>query len=190
LSHRDGRAALARQFDVLAHDEATGTPTRGEPHERTLGFVLHDVARLMRKRFEQRARAENLPLTRSQWQVLSRLALTEGINQTSLAQLLEIEPITLVRLLDRLEASGLIERRADPQDRRAYVLFLTPAAHPMLTRIRTLSAKVRADAMDGIAEADREQLINTLLKIKANVSKRVCAESAKIAVAPPERADG
>src|SRR5499433_2561733 len=105
---------------------------------RTLGFVLHDVARLLRKRFEQRARAANLGLTRAQWQVLAYLARQEGINQATLAQLLEIEPITLTRLLDRLEAAELVERRPDPGDRRARVLYLTPSAEPLLARIYKL----------------------------------------------------
>src|SRR5215831_20035136 len=76
---------------------------------RTLGFVLNDVARLMRKRFEQRARAASLGLTRAQAAVLAHLARQEGINQAALAQLLELEPITLARLLDRLQAAVLIE---------------------------------------------------------------------------------
>ena len=77
---------------------------------RTLGFVLNDVARLMRKRFEQRARAAALGLTRAQAAVLANLARQEGINQAALAQTLELEPITLARLLDRLQAVALIER--------------------------------------------------------------------------------
>src|SRR5947207_15571905 len=120
------------------------------PHnapDRTLGLVLHDVARFLRKRFEQRAREADLPLTRAQWSVLAHLARQEGINQAALAQILEIEPITLVRLLDRLQAAGLVERRPDPNDRRARVLFLTAAAHPLLDRIWTLAAEVRQDAM-------------------------------------------
>src|SRR5260221_13840095 len=103
--------------------------------ERALGLVLHDVARVLRKRFEQRARAAALPLTRSQWSVLAHLSRQEGINQAALAQILEIEPITLVRLLDRLQAAGLVERRPDPTDRRARVLVLTPAPPPPLQRI-------------------------------------------------------
>lgn len=158
-----------------------------ETPDRTLGLVLHDVARLMRKRFEQRARAEALPLTRAQWSVLAKLALNEGINQAALAQLLEIEPITLVRLLDRLQVAGLVERRPDPQDRRARALFLTAAAHPMLDRIWALAAKVRAEAMDGLSDAAREQLITTLLTVKSNLSSRLGGDDAAPA---PEQAHG
>jgi MarR family transcriptional regulator, transcriptional regulator for hemolysin len=145
--------------------------------DRTLGFVLHDVARLLRKRFEQRARVAKLGLTRSQWQLLAYLARQEGINQTALAQLLEIEPITLTRQLDRLESSGLVERRPVPGDRRARVLFLTPAAQPLLARIRELGAQVREEAMAGLSPDARDQLMTALLAVKANLSDRTAADS-------------
>jgi len=102
----------------------------------TLGFVLHDVARLMRKRFEQWARAAGL--TRSQWQVLAKLSTHEGIHQKGLADLLEIESVKLVRLLDKMQERGLIERRNHPTDRRFSLLFLTPDAHPLLQFMRTI----------------------------------------------------
>ena len=137
--------------------------------DRTLGLVLHDVARLLRKRFELRARAADLPLTRAQWSVLAHLSRQEGLNQSALAQIMEIEPITLVRLLDRLQAAGLVERRPDPADRRIRALYLTPAAHPLLERIWTLAAVVREEAMAGLSEAEREQLMGTLLRLKGNL---------------------
>ena len=136
---------------------------------RTLGFVLNDVARLMRKRFEQRARAAALGLTRAQAAVLAHLARQEGINQAALAQLLELEPITLARLLDRLQAAGLIERRSDPKDRRAHLLYLTESAYPLLDRIFALAAEVREDALAGVAEADRGRLLDLLIEMKANL---------------------
>lgn len=139
--------------------------------ERALGLVLHDVARFLRKRFEQRAREAALPLTRAQWSVLAHLARNEGINQAALAQILEIEPITLVRLLDRLQAAGLVERRPAPSDRRARVLYLTPAARPLLDRIWALAGVVREEAMAGLAEDERERLFRMLLKIKANLTE-------------------
>ena len=141
--------------------------------EPTLGFLLPDVSRLMRKRFEQVARAKRLGLTRSQAAVLARLAQQEGINQVRLAQLLELEPITLVRLLDRLQAAGLIERRADPQDRRVRVLYLTPRARPLLARVHVLAEEVRAEAMAGLAPTERETLIETLATMKANMIERL-----------------
>ena len=146
---------------------------------RTLGFLLHDVARLLRKRFEQKARG--LGLTRAQWQVLAHLALQEGIHQGALAEILEIEPITLVRILDRLQAAGLVERRAHPKDRRYWQLYLTPKAHPILVEIRALGAETREEALAGIPDEDRERLLHTLLAMKANlVRSSAGAEEAQV----------
>lgn len=139
--------------------------------EPTLGFLIHDVARLLRKRLEQRARAAGIGLTRAQWQVLAYLARSEGLNQAALAQLLEIEPITLVRLIDRLEAMGFVERRSDPRDRRQRNLFLTEKARPELARIRALGAEVREEALTGIDRAERERLMATLSVIKTNLQR-------------------
>jgi MarR family transcriptional regulator, transcriptional regulator for hemolysin len=136
---------------------------------RTLGFVLSDVARLLRKRFELRARATTLGLTRAQSSVLAYLARQEGINQAALAQILDLEPITLARLLDRLQAAGLIERRADPKDRRAHLLYLTEAAYPLLDRIFALAAEVREEALAGIPEPDRSRLLDMLIAMKSNL---------------------
>src|SRR5258705_1823001 len=100
----------------------------------TLGFRLHDVARLLRKRFEQNARGSRL--TRSQWQVLAYLAQNEGINQSGLADLLEIEPITLGRIVDKLQTLALIERHPHPSDRRGMGPPLNPAPRSKADRIR------------------------------------------------------
>src|SRR5258708_34433503 len=97
-----------------------------ESNAPTLGFLLHDVARLLRKRFERNARGSGL--TRSQWHVLTYLAQNEGINQSRLAELLDVEPITLCRIVDKLQSFGLIERQPHPSDRRASVLRLPPTA--------------------------------------------------------------
>ena len=146
--------------------------------DRNLGWLLHDVARLLRKRFEQEARASSLGLTRAQAAVIAHLARQEGSNQASLAQILEIEPITLVRLLDRLEELGLVERRPDPKDRRARLLRLTSEAHAMLARIRTLGAAVRDDACAGISADRREAMIDTLMEMKANLCAGTIGEAA------------
>jgi DNA-binding MarR family transcriptional regulator len=152
---------------------------------RTLGFVLNDVARLMRKRFEQRARAAALGLTRAQAAVLAYLARQEGINQAALAQLLELEPITLARLLDRLQAAGLVERRPDPKDRRAHLLYLTAAAYPLLDRIFALAAEVREDALAGVAEAERGRLLDLLIEMKANLVAVAATVESETASADP-----
>jgi len=133
----------------------------------TLGFILHDVARLLRKRFEQHARG--LGLTRSQFHVLAFLALNEGIHQGGLADLLDIEPITLVRILDKLEARGLIERRQHPTDRRVWQLFLAPEAHPLLTKMRDFGDLTRGEALAGIPDQEREHLLEMLTTMKKNL---------------------
>ena len=135
---------------------------------RSLGFLLGDVSRLIRMRFD--ARAEELGLTRAQWRVLAQLRRREGINQSALAELLEIEPITLVRHIDRLVAKGLVERRPDPNDRRAWKLYLKEEVQPVLDRLRQLSEQTRNDALAGIPAEQREQLIDNLLAMKANLT--------------------
>src|SRR5438876_10666331 len=102
---------------------------------REFAFLVNDVARLMRTYADQRAR--QFGMTRAQWAVLARLEHHEGLKQSELAEMLDLQPITLTRLVDRLCASGLIERRADPNDRRAKQLYLTAAARPLIDRIAT-----------------------------------------------------
>jgi MarR family transcriptional regulator for hemolysin len=155
---------------------------------RTLGFVVNDVARLMRKRFEQRARVAALGLTRAQAAVLANLARQEGINQVSLAQILELEPITLARLLDRLQAAALIERRPDPKDRRAHLLYLTESAYPLLDRIFALAAEVRDDALAGIPESHRTLLLDMLIEMKANLIEQATEAEDTNASTPAGRA--
>src|SRR5919202_6226465 len=142
--------------------------------EPTLGFLVHDVARLLRKRLEQRARAAGIGLTRAQWQTLAYLARSEGMNQVTLAQMLDIEPITLVRLIDRLEGLGLVERRPDPRDRRQRNLFLTRKAWPELARIKALGAEVREEALAGVGAAECERLMDSLARVKGNLQATLC----------------
>lgn len=141
--------------------------------DRDLGFLVHDVARLMRKRFEQNAR--DLGLTRSQGQVLVYLAYNEGIHQGALAEKLDIEPITLTRILDRLEEAGLIERLLYRKDRRVRLLRLTAAAHPLIDEIVTIGALTRSEAMEGVTDEDRDRLLGILSRIKANLTGKSVA---------------
>lgn len=138
--------------------------------QKSFGFLLYDAARLMRRDFERRAK--QLGLTRAQYSVLAHLARNEGTNQAAAADVLEIEPITLVRLLDRLEAAGWVERRQDPNDRRARLLYLTDKAHPILDQMFALSLETRDLALTGIAEPDRDTIIEMLITIRQNLSSR------------------
>src|SRR5579859_4926441 len=110
-------------------------------------IVLHDVARLLRTRFDQKARAYGM--TRAQWIILARLERQPGISQNEMASICEVEPITVGRLVDRLERHGLVERRSDPSDRRIRRLHLLPAAGPILEAIArerdAMSARLTAD---------------------------------------------
>jgi MarR family transcriptional regulator for hemolysin len=133
----------------------------------SVGFVLHDVARLMRKRFEQRSR--HTGLTRSQWHVLAILSKNEGIHQKGLADLLEIESITLVRLLDKMQERELIERRPHPTDRRVTLLFLTPDAVPLLDVMRGLGEQTRGEAMADFSPQEQQQLLDLLSRMREHL---------------------
>src|SRR5215472_11186940 len=154
--------------------------------ERMLGFVIHDVSRLLRRRYEQYMRADGLGLTRTQCAVLAHLARREGVNQATLAQSLDVEPITLVRLLDRLQEGGFIQRKPDPQDRRAYVLELTAKARPILDRVYGIAAKVYEEAQAGMSKPETEQLLSLLHRTKANLARRT-SEDAQPAAGPVRR---
>ena len=138
--------------------------------EQGFGFLLHDIARLLRKRFDQRARM--LGLSRAQWQVLAHLHRHEGINQRGLAEILEIESVTLGRLVDRLEAAGWVERRADLRDRRAHRLHTTEKVAPVIERMWSLGEVTREEALTGLADPERLQLVEALMKIRGNLSER------------------
>ncbi|MDR6901948.1 MarR family winged helix-turn-helix transcriptional regulator [Rhizobium sp. WW22] len=133
----------------------------------TLGFLLHDVARLLRKRFEQRAK--DLGLTRSQWQTLAYLANNEGIHQAGLAEMLEIEPITLVRILDKLSERGLVERRQHPNDRRSWLLYMRDEARPLMDTMRGMGDLTRREALEGASQEDQERLYELLILMKSNL---------------------
>jgi DNA-binding MarR family transcriptional regulator len=140
--------------------------------DRSFGFLVHDVARLFGRRFNQRALLF-LGLTRAQCKVLGYLARNEGINQAGLADLLEIKPMTLVRQIDRMEGDGWIERRRDPGDRRARRLVLTEKARPILARIFDLSNEVRNEAFAGLSEVEGRHLITLLGRVHGNLSHRI-----------------
>lgn len=138
--------------------------------EDTAGSLIADVARLMRRAFDERARA--IGVTRQQWQTLSALARNEGINQGGLAYLLEVEPITLCRMVDRLQDSDFVERRPDPSDRRAWQLFLTERGSALLAELRPLAHGLFEEAMLGLDGPQQAGLIEALGIMRANLSRR------------------
>lgn len=133
----------------------------------SFGCLLHDTARLLRRDFNRRAQA--LGLTQTQWQTLAVLSHNEGINQATLADLLEVQPITMARLIDRLESSGWLERRAHPTDRRSLTLYLTDKAEPILAQMWELAQQTRAIALQGVSEAEHAQIMKTLEQVKKNL---------------------
>lgn len=134
----------------------------------TLGFLVADVARLMRRAFQ--ARLDDSLLSFAQARALVYLARAEGQRQVDLAEQLEIQPITLARLLDQLAEAGLVERRPDPADRRAYRLYLTPAAGPRLAQIRRIGAAVRAEALGGLSAHEASQAVDALRRVRDRLS--------------------
>jgi MarR family transcriptional regulator for hemolysin len=138
---------------------------------RELAFALHDVARLLRTYSDQRARELNT--TRAQWAVLSRLQRCEGTKQSELAEALDIAPITLGRLIDKLASAGLVERRDDPGDRRAHRLYLTDKAAPALSALGALAEDVMGRALSGLDQDSIRKMLDGLAVIKANLKNEL-----------------
>ena len=159
-----------------------------EDLSRNFGFLLSDVARLMRTAYDRRIRS--LGLTRAQWWVLTHLFRGDGISQTELAEILEIEKPTLGRLLDRLQAKGWVRREHDARDRRMWRVYLTEEVAPALRTMRALAAGLRRDALAGLSAAERERFVDTLLAIKGNLLRNSAngAAEARPAAAPRRRA--
>jgi MarR family transcriptional regulator, transcriptional regulator for hemolysin len=141
------------------------------PNNREFAFAINDVARLLRT-FADHA-AGRYGMTRAKWAVLARLDRFEGLKQTELAEMLDLQPITLTRLLDGLADNGLIERRPDPDDRRAKRLFLTPAARPLLERLTALGEELMEEALAGLEPIDVDALLGRLTTVKENLRKAI-----------------
>ncbi|MEO5587507.1 MAG: MarR family transcriptional regulator [Novosphingobium sp.] len=141
--------------------------------EDNIGSMIAQVARLMRRSFDERARS--IGITRPQWQVLSLLARHEGINQGGLADILEVEPITLGRMIDRLQEAAVVERRPDPADRRAWRLFLTDKGNALIAQLRPLALETLETAMDGVADAQRDEMMVALGRMRGNLTRRTQA---------------
>ncbi|MEI8274499.1 MAG: MarR family transcriptional regulator [Hyphomicrobiales bacterium] len=137
------------------------------PAKREIAFMIMDVARMLRTYADQRAR--QFGISRAQWTVLIRIDRTEGLKQSELADILDMQPISLTRLLDRLAENGLIERRADPNDRRANRLYLKPAARPMLEQLAALGADMMTTVLEGLDTKTVERMLSDLGLIKDNL---------------------
>ncbi|MBX9885141.1 MAG: MarR family transcriptional regulator [Novosphingobium sp.] len=135
--------------------------------QNNIAFLTSDVSRLLRKRFDVVSR--RFGVTGPQWRMLAALRRTPGINQGALAQWLEVEAITAGRMIDRLEKSGMVERRADPNDRRAWRLFLTAAATPLLDELFTCATDVFEEALHGFAPDESALLLALLERVRANL---------------------
>ena len=138
---------------------------------REFAFTLNDVARLLRTYADYKA--AQLGLTRAQWAVLVRVERLEGLNQSELAEGLDLQPITLTRLVDKLSDSGLIERRPDPTDRRAKRLFLTAAARPLLERLSELGEETMANTLAGVDSASVKDMVAKLSLVKENLRRLI-----------------
>jgi MarR family transcriptional regulator for hemolysin len=151
----------------------------------TLGFLLADAARLLRRRLEQESR--DLPMTAAQLKIVARLSHNEGTSQTALAATLDLEPMTLSRHVDRMEAAGLVERRPDPNDRRARRLFTTEKGRALLQPMRERAAAVYEQVLAGMSDAERQALHAGLATVVANLSAAEAAADPRIDRRPAER---
>ncbi|HZP67472.1 MAG TPA: MarR family transcriptional regulator [Rudaea sp.] len=134
----------------------------------TFGFLVTDVTRLLRKHFDRRA--VRFELTRAQWRALKRLSYNEGMSQAELAEQLEMEPIAIGRVIDRLQKAGYVERRADPADRRAWRLHLTARAHGVVDDMEQISGELFRQAQRGISAAAMKNMIDVLTRMKDNLN--------------------
>jgi len=135
----------------------------------TLPFEIGETAHALRKAFDRRA--VGLGVTRAQWKVLFRLDRHPGLRQIELADMLDIEPITLSRIVDRLEESGLVERRADPADRRAWRLHVTAGAQPLIAKLRAIADDMIAETFAGIDPKDIEITRQVLSRARENACR-------------------
>ena len=142
-----------------------------QPVKREFAFTIMDVARLLKTYADQRAR--QFGISRAQWAVLIRIDRNEGLKQSELADMLDLQPITLTRLLDRLADNELIERRADPNDRRANRLYLKPAAKPLLDRLADLGADMMETVLDGLSTTSIERTLKELGLVKDNLRSAI-----------------
>ncbi len=136
--------------------------------EHTIAYLLADVSRLLRRDFDRRVKA--LKLTQAQWRAIIHLAREEGINQATLAERLEVKPITLGRLIDRMQAAGWVKRKADAADRRVSLLFLTDKAQPVLDEMHAHADEAMQNLLGGVPRKTQVELENALTLMKQNLA--------------------
>lgn len=134
-----------------------------------VGYLVHEVARLFRRRFEDEARIHGVTLP--QWRALAEIHRQEGISQVSLAGCIDTDPMTLSGILDRLEKRGLIERYTDPNDSRAKLARLSPAGLELVTTAKNVGRELYENALEGLTPAEREAVIAGLMHIRDNLNK-------------------
>ena len=135
----------------------------------TIPFEIGETAHALRKAFDRLA--VGLGVTRAQWKVLFKLTRTPGLRQVELADMLDLEPITLCRIVDRLEEAGLVERSRDPEDRRAWRLHVTAKAQPLIDKLQTVGAKLVEQAFSGIDPQDIETTRQVLARVRENAGR-------------------
>jgi DNA-binding MarR family transcriptional regulator len=135
-----------------------------------LGFLIADTARLMRRAFDERVRTHGM--TRAQWRVLGLLLRFGGSTQVTLAEMMDVEPITAARMIDRLQEAGLVERRADPSDRRAWRIHLTAKGESKLEELRPTALSLYEDAVSGLNQAQQAELETMLNIIRSNLTRK------------------
>jgi DNA-binding MarR family transcriptional regulator len=136
--------------------------------EDALGYLIYDSGRMIQRAFDERARF--VGGTHAQWRVLARIRSHPGIRQAPLAELFDVEPITMSRMIDRLQECGLVERRTDPQDRRSWLLHLTSQADPVIERVSAVADGLHACMLADVSEDELVSLRSTLKKIRKNLS--------------------
>jgi DNA-binding MarR family transcriptional regulator len=135
----------------------------------TLPFEIGETAHTLRKAFDRLA--VGLGVTRAQWKVLFRLTRTPGLRQVELADMLDLEPITLCRIIDRLEEAGLVERTRDPSDRRAWLLEVTAKAQPLMEKLTAVGSELVSEAFAGIDQHEIEIARSVLARVRENAGR-------------------
>lgn len=138
-----------------------------DPAQPTIGYLIADLTRLFGRVFDRRA--AHLGLTRAQWRALKRIHDQEGLSQVELADGMDMEPIAVGRVVDRLQKAGFVERRPDPDDRRRWRLHLRPQARQVMDGIVEVSTRLRAEALKGLSGNEVEALLRSLLHVRDNL---------------------